>query len=209
MRLKICGLREKENIERISAMRPHYIGLIFYKRSPRYAGDRLRPEHLDSVQGTTGKVGVFVNERVKVVIETVTRYGLDAVQLHGDETPGYCSDLKDKGIEVIKAFYPDSDNDFKRIKDYNAVCDYFLFDSRGRGRGGSGKKFNWDILSKYDLEKQYFLSGGIGPHDAETIRQISDKYLYAIDINSRFEKEPGLKDVNLISEFINKLGIRQ
>ncbi|MBS0011513.1 MAG: phosphoribosylanthranilate isomerase [Bacteroidales bacterium] len=209
MKLKICGLREKENIERISALEPDYIGLIFYRKSPRYAGDLLRPEDLDRVSDAIKKVGVFVNENIELLIDTVKKFKLDAVQLHGSETLDYCRSLKDENIEIIKAFFPESDTDFKLMKNYKGLCDYFLFDKRDSKGGGSGKKFNWEALKGYDMEKPYFLSGGIGPDDAGLISQIADKYLHAIDINSRFEIKPGLKDAGLVSEFINELKKRK
>lgn len=205
MKLKICGLREKKNIELIAALEPDYIGLIFYRKSPRYAGDTLMPEHLERVSGAIKKVGVFVNENIEIVIDTVKKFKLDAVQLHGSETVNYCRSLKDEHIEIIKAFFPEGDTDFKLMKNYKGLCDYFLFDNRGSKGGGSGKKFNWKALKGYDLGKPYFLSGGIGPDDAGIVSQIADKYLYAIDINSRFEIKPGLKDAGLVSEFINEL----
>lgn len=204
MEVKVCGMREKENIKAIAALMPDYMGFIFYKKSPRYAGGYLDREVLDSLDSSIIKVGVFVNEDRNILLETVRHYGLDMVQLHGDETPEYCRSLKEEGLGVIKAFFPDSDKD-PGITDSYSDCDYFLFDNRGSGWGGSGKMFNWDLLKGYSPDKPYFLSGGIGPGDISLLAGLQGNLPRAIDINSRFETEPGLKDESLTADFISKL----
>ncbi len=205
MKLKICGLRDRSNIESISKLMPDYLGFIFFKVSQRYAGDVLLPDHLSGICNTISKVGVFVDEDREKVAETVNAYDLDMVQLHGNEPAEYCLWLKKQNIAVIKAFFVDMKSDFKMIAKYIEVCDYFLFDNRGSTGGGSGKKFDWNLLKRYGYNKQYFLSGGIGPSDIDEIIQVNDENLHAIDINSKFEIVPGLKDIDLVTEFINKL----
>ncbi len=204
MKVKVCGMREKENIKAIAALMPDYMGFIFYKKSPRYAGDMLDREVLDSLDSRIVKVGVFVNEDRNIVLETVRRYGLDMVQLHGDESPEYCRPLKEEGLGVIKVFFPGDDRD-PGITDSYYDCDFFLLDNRGRGRGGSGKRFNWDLLKGYRLDKPYFLSGGIGPGDIPLLAGLEGSLPYALDINSGFETEPGLKDESLTADFISEL----
>lgn len=197
-------MREKENIKAVSALMPDYMGFIFYKKSPRYAGDMLDRDVLDSLDSRIVKVGVFVNEDRNIVLETVRRYGLDMVQLHGDESPGYCRWLKKKGPGVIKAFFPGTDKDPGRTGSYGD-CDFYLFDNRGSGWGGSGKRFNWDLLKGYRLDKPYFLSGGIDPGDIPLLAGLQGELPRAIDINSGFETEPGLKDESLTADFISEL----
>lgn len=204
MKVKVCGMREKENIKAIAALMPDYMGFIFYKKSPRYAGDMLDREVLDSLDSRIVKVGVFVNEDRNIVLETVRRYGLDMVQLHGDESPEYCRSLKEEGLGVIKVFFPGDDRD-PGITDSYYDCDFFLLDNRGRGWGGSGKRFNWDLLKGYRPDKPYFLSGGIGPGDISLLAGLEGSLPYALDINSGFETEPGLKDESLTADFISEL----
>lgn len=190
---------------RVGALMPDYIGFIFYQGSPRYAGATLKPDFLEGINERIKKVGVFVGEDMAKVYETVITYGLDAVQLHGDESVEYCSKLREKELEVIKAFFIENEADFGGIEKYVEVCNYFLFDNRGSTGGGSGKKFNWEILQAYNMDKPFFLSGGIGPDDAAKVTQIVNPYLYAVDINSRFETEPGIKDIGLVKKFMNQL----
>lgn len=204
MKVKVCGMREKENIRAIAALIPDYMGFIFYKNSPRYAGDVLDREVLDSLDNRIVKVGVFVNEERNILLETVRHYGLDMVQLHGDESPEYCRWLKDKGPGVIKVFFPGSDM-APGVTDSYYDCDYYLFDNRGKSRGGSGKRFNWELLKGYSPDRPYFLSGGIGPGDISLLAGLEGNLPYAIDINSKFEKEPGLKDESVTADFITKL----
>jgi len=204
MKVKVCGMREKNNIRVIAAMMPDYMGFIFYRKSPRYAGDVLDRDVLDSLDSRIVKVGVFVNEDRNILLETVRHYGLDMVQLHGDESPEYCRALKGEGLDVIKVFFPGTDKDYLMKGSY-FDCDYFLFDNRGKGRGGSGKRFDWHLLKGCQAEKPYFLSGGIGPGDISLIAGLEGSLPYAIDINSRFETEPGLKDEPLTADFITKL----
>jgi phosphoribosylanthranilate isomerase len=199
MKLKVCGMRESTNISELLKLTPDYMGFIFYAKSKRDAADCLEVELLDSFPRTTQKVGVFVNAELDFVKNKVERFGLNMVQLHGDETPEYCFDLKSKGIKVIKVFSIGESFDFGHLEVYKPYVDFFLFDTKGKERGGNGEVFNWEILDQYDGEVPYFLSGGI---DLENIESISDLKVqpYAIDVNSKFEIEPGLKDVERLKE---------
>lgn len=208
MKVKICGLRDKDNIREIAGMKPDYLGFIFYKASPRYAGDILDVDTLNELDEGLKKVGVFVNENINKVVDIALAYGLDVLQLHGNENPAYCSELKGENFEIIKAFTPVNENDFLTMKKYSGSCDYFLLDNRGKMAGGSGQKFNWEILDKYKLDIPFFLSGGIGPGDSEQLLSMNYKNMTAIDINSRFEIAPGVKDPALVEEFLNKIRIK-
>jgi phosphoribosylanthranilate isomerase len=208
-KLKICGMKVPPNILEVAALQPDYMGFIYYKQSKRYAGE-LSAGLLRELPLNIKKTGVFVDESLSVVAESVTEFGFSAIQLHGAETVEYCLKLKQtvpEGTELIKAFGVDEDFDFGRLKAYEEVVDYFLFDTQTPGHGGSGKVFNWSLLDRYELDKPYFLSGGIGPEHLEDISNIKDKRLYAIDVNSRFELEPGLKQIDKLNDFKNKLSL--
>lgn len=208
-RLKICGMKVPANILEVAALQPDYMGFIYYKQSKRYAGE-LSAGLLRELPLNIKKTGVFVDESLAVVAELLTEFGFSAIQLHGAETVEYCLKLKQivpQGTELIKAFGVDEDFDFGQLKAYEGVADYFLFDTQTPGHGGSGKVFNWSLLDRYELDKPYFLSGGIGPEHVEDISNIKDKRLYAIDVNSRFELEPGLKQIDKLNDFKNKLSL--
>ncbi len=205
MKLKICGLKNPENMLKIAKLKPDFIGFIFYMESKRYLKEWFNKDILTQVPKIVNKVGVFVNEKIETVIEKYNTYKLDLVQLHGDEDKMYCSKLFIKGIPVIKAFSISNDFDFKNIKELVPFCKYFLFDTRGESRGGTGLKFNWDKLNEYKFNLPFFLSGGIGSDDIESISKLSFDQLYAIDINSKFEIEPGLKNTEAVQNFYKKL----
>ncbi len=221
MHLKICGLRQTENIKSLLALQPDYLGFIFYEKSKRYAEGVLDERFAKflkfskSKSRTLKKTGIFVNEdlnKIKLIIE---KYRLNAVQLHGDEPPELCKQLMNlylgdnlelsPKLEIIKVFSVNDNFDFNETKKYEDSCDLFLFDTKGRERGGSGIAFNWDILKKYKGEKPFFLSGGIGPGNAAEIKKMNHPKLYGVDINSRFEIEPGIKDVEKVKQFIAEL----
>ena len=208
--LKICGMLHPENIAEVAALQPDYLGFIFFKGSKRYAAG-LDPEVVKALPQQIRRTGVFVNEAAEVVLELVHQYGLNAVQLHGAESPEYCREIAQyvKAIQpefkVIKSFGVNVEFDFQQLEAYLGVVDYFLFDTQTPDHGGSGKKFDWSLLDKYKLDVPYFLSGGIGPESVEALNGISDPRLLAIDINSRFELEAGLKDAGKLKEFKNKL----
>jgi phosphoribosylanthranilate isomerase len=195
MKLKICGMKYPENILEVGSLLPDYMGFIFWQKSARYF-DREIPELPKSIK----KTGVFVNESISVIEEKVTKYDLQAVQLHGHESVEFCSELKTKfgnSIEIIKVFSADENFDFSVLKPYESVCDYFLFDTKGKLPGGNGTTFDWKILEYYPSTKPFFLSGGIGVAELDSIKEIlkTNLPIYAIDINSKFEIEPGLKNI--------------
>ena len=184
---------------------PDYIGFIFYTKSPRYAGKELSIEFSQRIT-TAKKVGVFVNENEVTILDIASRYGLDFVQLHGDESAEFCNEIK-KFVPVIKAFQVDDDFDFSLLNQYVNACDYFLFDSKSKQFGGSGETFNWKKLDEYNLQKPFFLSGGIDLENIDEVLHLKSQYsnLVSIDINSRFETEPGIKDIEKIKLVSNKI----
>jgi len=210
--LKICG--QKQNIEEVAALKPDYLGFIFWEPSPRHF-DIEMPE----LASNTRKVGVFVDALLEDVLQKVKKYHLDAIQLHGNETPEYSKELAkllDLQVfenlkaphskpEIIKVFSIKDTFDFSILKAYENACDFFLFDTKGKLPGGNGYTFNWEVLKKYPSDKPYFLSGGIGLENVQAIasflRAQESEHCYAIDINSKFEIEPGLKDMEKIKEF--------
>ena len=207
MKLKICGMKYPENILEVGALLPDYMGFIFWEKSARYFNGQI-PELIKTVK----KVGVFVNESVENIIEKIDQHDLQAVQLHGKESVAFCQDLKSKidtKIEIIKVFSADENFDFEIIKPFESVCDYFLFDTKGKLPGGNGTTFDWTILKKYNSDKPFFLSGGIGIKELKAIEEISKSNLpiYGVDVNSKFELEPGLKNKNLFSNFKRKFEI--
>ena len=206
LKWKVCGLRD--NIEEVVGLQPDYIGFIFYSKSPRYVGDAFVIPEVDL--NTIKKVGVFVNESVDVVQELVMKYKLDFAQIHGHESMEYCAELQQKGINVIKAFQVDENFDFELLKNYEMAVAYFLFDTKTNQFGGSGKTFDWSVLKKYSLGKEYFLSGGISLGNLEDLKQLDLSKVHALDVNSKFEKEPGMKDIEKLEElkdFINATGV--
>lgn len=204
IRLKICGLRSPENAGIVLPFHPDYIGFIFYKKSPRYVGDDHRwIRHLD-LEGSVQKVGVFVNEPVEKIEEICRQTGINIVQLHGREKPENCAKLREKDFQVIKVF-PVSDNfSFDVIEEYTASVDYFLFDASGKYLGGNGIPFDWSLLEKYPLQVPFFLSGGIGPENIGNVYFLDHPELFAVDVNSRLESGPGIKDAGLLKEFMKE-----
>ena len=202
MNIKVCGITQMKQLQQLEALNIDFAGLIFYEESPRYIGDKLSKKEVKSADFDIKKVGVFVNPEMIDVLDAIDDYGLDIVQLHGDESPEMCEDLSSE-VEVIKVFRlsPGEKVDIdKMIKDYDEVCDYYLFDTAGlkESFGGTGQQFDWNMLSKAKIEKPFFLSGGIGPDDAEKIKAFTHPDFFAIDINSKFEKEPGMKDMAML-----------
>ncbi len=205
LKVKVCGLRDAGNIVRISAAGPDILGFIFYPPSPRYVGEELDPEPLNSLSAGILKAGVFVNASPEEVRNTADRYGFDLVQLHGSESVEDCRVLKSLGFGVIKAFSLKKEFDFGILEGYRDFCDYFLFDTPTTGFGGSGAKFDWGMLEKAGIAHPFFLSGGIGPEDAKEIKELGLAGLAGVDINSRFEVSPGLKNVEDVRRFIEEL----
>lgn len=202
LKIKVCGMRDPENVSGVVAARPDFIGFIFYPKSKRFVGFEPMPEVLDVIPDSVKKVGVFVDETPEKVLEIYQNWKLDVVQLHGHEAPDYCRQFQSLGITVFKAFSVDESFDFTILEAYSTVCDYFLFDTKGQLPGGTGQKFNWQLLKNYKGLIPFFLSGGIGPDDLEAIRNFEHPRWRGIDINSGFEISPALKDVIKVKNFI-------
>jgi len=202
IKIKVCGMRDPLNVIEVIETKPDYMGFIFYPGSPRYIGEEPDISLFQNVPVGILKVGVFVNETPAKIQDIVQDAGLDLIQLHGHEPPEYCSILRSAGLIIIKALSITDDFDFKELVSYKKSCDYFLFDTKSDKPGGSGRKFNWDILSRYSLDIPFFLSGGISPEDSVMIRSIEHNGFYAVDVNSLFETSPGVKDASLLKAFI-------
>lgn len=227
VRIKVCGMKYTENITDIARLQPDYLGFIFYEKSSRFFNGTI-PELPSDVK----KVGVFVNATVEEIIDKVEKHNLDLVQLHGEESPEFCEELKSQLLKVdqdenvdkdenlkvpaytgiLKVFSIKDHFNFDELEPYESVCDYFLFDTKGKLPGGNGYTFNWEVLKDYPSTKPYFLSGGIGLEEvnnvAEFLQRQESQYCHAIDVNSKFEIEPGLKDLEKLTKFkqmINKL----
>jgi phosphoribosylanthranilate isomerase len=204
MKLKICGMKYKANIKAIAALKPDYMGFIFYENSVRCVIEKI-PQIPEGIT----KVGVFVNARLEVVQKAILEYDLEVVQLHGTESTEYCHELKTDAIEIIKAFSVKDQFDFSELTPYEPHVNYFLFDTKGTNPGGNGFCFDWEILKNYNSETPYFLSGGIGIKDIEKLKtfrssKIAEK-CHAVDVNSKFELQPAYKDPIKLKSFIQKL----
>ena len=205
MKLKICGMKYPDNILEVGSLLPDYMGFIFWDKSARYFDGTL-----PTLPKTIKKTGVFVNASQDDILEKVTKYDLQAVQLHGHESVAFCQELKNilaKSIEIIKVFSVDSEFDFNQLEPFETVCDYFLFDTKGKLPGGNGTTFDWKVLEQYPSQKPFFLSGGIGLDEIDLVKQIlkTDLPIYAIDVNSKFEIEARLKDKEKLDRFKQKI----
>jgi len=210
MKLKVCGMKYQDNIAEVAQLQPDYLGFIFYEKSPRFFNGII-----PNIPKSIKKVGVFVDASIESIIEKVEKYSLDAIQLHGEESPKFCkmchAELVEAShtAEIIKVFSIKDDFDFDDLKPYESVCDYYLFDTKGKLPGGNGYAFNWDVLKDYPSSKPFFLSGGIGLEETENVSSFlsrpESKYCHAIDINSKFEIGLGLKDIKQIHEFKSQL----
>lgn len=216
MKLKICGMKYTENILEVAKLQPDYLGFIFYDQSSRFF-DATIPNLPKSIK----KVGVFVNASITNILDMVKKHQLQAVQLHGDESPEFCIKLNECLVEhsqdlnktqIIKVFSLSDNFNFEILQPFESVCDYFLFDTKGKLPGGNGYTFDWEILKKYPSTKPYFLSGGIGIEESEKLKSFfetsASNYCYAIDVNSKFEIKPGLKDTEALQMFkyqLNKI----
>jgi phosphoribosylanthranilate isomerase len=206
MNIKVCGITQFKQLQQLDALNIDYAGLIFYKDSPRYMGDKLSGKQVKEADFDIKKVGVFVNPGYSELLDAIDEYGLDIVQLHGNETPEMCEELSAE-VEVIKAFRiagDESINIDEMVMPYDAACDFYLFDTAGlkESFGGTGQQFDWKILKKAKIEKPFFLSGGIGPDDVQKVRSFRHPDFFAIDINSKFETTPGVKDMAAILKFL-------
>lgn len=204
MKIKICGLTEEQNLLDVLSLCPDYIGINFYPGSRRFAGDhKTLPFLMHAVTGTC-KTGVFVNERQESIQEIVNVYKLDCVQLHGNELPATCATIN-VSKPVIKAFQIVPGFDFRQLHDYAEACTYFLFDSPSAGYGGSGLSFDWNILYNKDIPLPFFLSGGIGLNHAARLKDFEHDQFVGVDVNSRFERSPGVKNINDLKTFIHEI----
>ncbi len=194
-------MQDPENIRRVAELHPNLMGFIFYNGSPRFVGNNfMMPELASEID----KVGVFVNESIENVIEIAVLHELNFVQLHGDESSGFCEELS-QHIAIIKAFGVDEDFDFNITNKYELFCTYFLFDTKTADHGGSGRIFDWSLLEKYKGSVPYFISGGLGIEEIEGLnKHFTDPRLYALDVNSRFETGPGMKDIEKIKQLTAK-----
>lgn len=205
MKLKICGMKYPDNILEVGSLLPDYMGFIFWEKSARYFDGEM-PHLPQSIK----KTGVFVNACQEDIVAKVSQYNLQAVQLHGHESVAFCQELKEylgNTIEIIKVFSVDPEFDFDELKPFETVCDYFLFDTKGKLPGGNGTTFDWKVLQQYPSQKPFFLSGGIGLDEIDLVKQIliTDLPIYAIDVNSKFEIEAGLKNKEELHRFKQKI----
>jgi phosphoribosylanthranilate isomerase len=208
IRLKICGMKQPENVREIAELQPDYMGLIFYEKSPRFVA-----AHIPEVESEVKKTGVFVDASLDFILQKIKLYQLKVIQLHGKETTEFCRQLRqkiqDEKVEIIKVFSVKEEFDFSRLEEYEGVVDFFLFDTKGKNKGGNGITFNWEVLKNYPSSTPFFLSGGIGLPEAEAVKELmnwfqengKENLLYAVDVNSRFEDEPGLKNIEKLRQF--------
>lgn len=208
-RIKVCGMTKLDQMHELGDMGVQFAGMIFYHKSPRFVMRHLKGYNVKRAKLKVFKIGVFVNASYDEIMNHVDNFGLDMVQLHGNETPYFCSKLSNY-ISVIKAFrIAEDDNIEWKIKNFYEDSDMFMFDTAGEGFGGTGRKFNWEKLQATQINKPFFLSGGIAPEDVAGIKEFlmepESKDLFAIDINSRFEISPGVKDMDKVREFVNQL----
>jgi phosphoribosylanthranilate isomerase len=206
IKIKICGMREAENLRKIADLQPDLFGFIFYPGSPRY----IQPEDAENLPDFFGisRVGVFVNEAVETMLRIAHRTKLFALQLHGNESPQVCAELKREKPEpkLIKAFSIGGDFDGRLLTKYESVCDYFLFDTKTTKRGGSGESFDWNILHSFPIRRPFFLSGGIGAENVhEAIESCKGLPLFGVDLNSKVEISPGVKSPQMVKKVIKSL----
>lgn len=201
VKLKICGMKETENITEILALQPDYLGFIFWEKSKRNMTLDVIPELPETIK----KVGVFVDASIQEIAAKINQYQLDVIQLHGNESVTFCRNVKKLGVEVIKVFSMNSNFNFSLVKEYVLAVDYFLFDTKGKLPGGNGVTFDWNVLENYHCDTPYFLSGGIGTTEIDGLKEFlkspAAKKCYAIDVNSRFEKKPGIKNKIKLQKF--------
>ncbi|MGA0560790.1 phosphoribosylanthranilate isomerase [Larkinella sp. VNQ87] len=205
MKVKVCGMRDSDNIRDLLALAPDFMGFIFYDKSLRFVGEDLDSDLLKSFPRSVKKVGVFVNASPDYILRSVKKYDLQYVQLHGNETPEFCRNLRNRGISIIKAFAVDESFNFSMINNFKPSCDFFLFDAKGEQYGGNGFSFDWSLMNRYDNEKPFFISGGIDTNSLDSLAKIKHLKLYGVDVNSRVEMSPGLKDIELVKAIITRL----
>jgi phosphoribosylanthranilate isomerase len=206
--IKVCGMREQENILQIASCDIDILGFILYEKSARFIGYDFDSQIIASCSKKTA--GVFVNHPIEYVIQKQQTYLFDFLQIHGNESPEYCKKLQQQtNAYIIKAFLIDENFSDTLLQKYSPYCDYFLFDTKTEVYGGSGKKFNWNMLHSMNINKPFFLSGGITPNDIESIVDFKHSLLFGIDINSKFELQPALKNVNSVHTFAQQIKTHQ
>ena len=198
--IKVCGMTDGENIRQTEQLGVDFIGFIFYPRSPRFLFEM--PTYLPV---RSQRIGVFVNESKDNILMYADRFGLDYIQLHGNESPEFCHNLQAAGMKLIKAFSIATPRDLSSVPAYEGLCQYYLFDTKTPQYGGSGNQFDWTLLNRYTGNTPFLLSGGINQYSAAAIRNFHHPRLAGVDINSRFESSPGLKDIGRIQTFISEL----
>ncbi len=212
MKLKVCGMKYEDNIKSVSGLQPDYLGFIFYEKSPRnFEGE------IPDVPNSIKKTGVFVDASISFISDMVRRYNFSAIQLHGSETPVFCNELKNEvntperstqhTVEIIKVFSIKDAFDFNTLIPYEGIVDFFLFDTKGKEKGGNGYTFDWEVLNDYNSKTPFILSGGIGMNEINKVKAIltTDLPIYGIDVNSKFEIEPGLKNITELKKFLSDL----
>lgn len=204
LKLKICGMKEPDNIRQVIEYRPDYLGFIFYPGSPRYAGNDIVKLSKADIPPSIQKVGVFVNEKPDVVKHISSKMSLDMVQLHGNEPVSECKEYKISGLKVVKVFAVGEGFEFKVMEPYIGQVDYFLFDTKGKYYGGNSIPFDWAIIERYPFRIPFFLGGGIGIENIDLVPQIENPFLFALDANSMLEVSPGLKDPEKLKLFREK-----
>lgn len=202
LKIKVCGMRDRDNIREVSSAGPDFIGFIEYARSPRNIGNDFVPVNLP--EGIY-PVGVFVDEHNRQIESRAKRNGYTHIQLHGNESPDQCRELKDLGYQVIKVFSVGDDFDFGKTKPYVPTADLFLFDTRGKLHGGNGVPFDWSILMRYDQEVPFFLSGGLSEGNMDQLDELNHMNLYGLDFNSGVEQSPAMKDIGKVQRIMEKL----
>ena len=191
-------MRDADNIKDVAALGPDYIGLICYERSPRFV-ENIRTTGVNALSGNILKTGVFVNESAGNIQSVIDEHSLNAIQLHGNESADFAAAFKNK-VVVLKAFGVDGNFDFNQLEDYLGKVDFFLFDTKTAAHGGSGETFDWEILNRYNLSVPFFLSGGLSLENLHQIAKIKHPQFYGVDLNSRFETAPGLKDIEKLEK---------
>jgi phosphoribosylanthranilate isomerase len=202
MKLKVCGMREQKNIQEVAALRPDYLGFIFYRESPRFVGDDFQ---MPLLHKSIRKVGVFVNSTTAEIRAKVKAFNLDFVQLHGNESVEQCKELKQHNTLIIKTFSLGDKFSFQDLNHYHEATDYFLFDTKGKYFGGNATRFDWSILNGYDQQTPFFLSGGLTPENIKDVNALRDMNIHAIDINSGVEFSPAVKDISKVKQVIAAL----
>jgi len=193
-------MKYQANIKALAALEPDFMGFIFYPPSKRFIGVEFEKQDIEHLNPAIKRTAVFVNAQFHEIVEFANLYGIKTLQLHGNEPPELCEQLKQKGFSIIKAFGVDENFNFDVLLNYENHIDFFLFDTKTSEFGGSGLSFNWDILQKYQLEKPFLLSGGLSLENLAEVLKIENKHFYGVDLNSKFEIEPGLKDIEKLKK---------